>query len=145
MEDTAQRMPQARSLGLYKVRFLVGDVQHSLKFYQTFLGLRLAWIEDNNSRRPLAACLELRDTELVLVEGRTLQAPRELPPSRGVVLCIEVADIALWFARAQQYGYEPLHTATHELLYKPQTQPWGEVSFALLDPDGYEIQVGQLL
>lgn len=146
MKEKREQVERYQStLGVYKVRLVVGDVQRSLEFYQSFLGLRLAWIEDCSSKYPLAACLEARDIEFVLVEGRRQEQANTSRPCNGMALCIEVANIEHWFARAQQCGYAPLHTATRDIIHEPLTQPWGEISFALLDPDGYEVQIGQLL
>lgn len=145
-EEKIQIIRQNRPSSLHKVRLMVRDVKRSLEFYQNFLFLRLAWIEDNNGKHPLAACLEIRDTELVLVECKQQQSGANAERQcNGIVLCIEVADIDKWFVHAQQQGYIPLHPITLESVPQPQIQPWGENSFILLDPDGYNVQLAELL
>lgn len=146
IEGKVQVNRKNRPSNLHKIRLIVRDIQHSLEFYQTFLGLRLAWIEDNDERQPLAACLEIRDTELVLVERKAWQENMDTERQCiGILLCLEVANIGKWFIQAQQQGYTPLHPVTLEAVQAPQTQPWGESSFILLDPDRYNVQLGELL
>lgn len=132
--------------GLYKVRLVVGEVRRSLEFYTGFLGLRVAWTEERTSGRLSVACVELNETELILAgQG----GGRKLPPAGkrglGVALYLEVQGIGEWFVRAQERGYVPLDPVTFSMVQNPVERPGGEISFALRDPDGYDVRLSQLV
>lgn len=132
--------------GVYKLRLIVGDVRRSLGFYNVFLGLRIAWTEERTSGRLSVACVEINEMELILAgqgSGRTL--PPAGKRGLGVALYLEVQTIGEWFTRAHDQGYVPLDPVTLEVIPQPVERPGGEISFALRDPDGYDIRLSELL
>jgi catechol 2,3-dioxygenase-like lactoylglutathione lyase family enzyme len=132
--------------GLYKIRLVVGDVRRSLGFYNGFLGLRIAWTEERTSGGLSVACVELNETEVILAGpggGRTL--PPAGKRGLGLALYLEVRAIDEWFALACEHGYTPLDPMTMEAVSEPVERPGGEISFALRDPDGYDIRLSELL
>ncbi len=130
---------------VYKIRLVVGDMERSLKFYSEFLGIRIAWIEKEDTGKVQVTALELHDLEIVLVgpeHGHSFTPDTQC--GKGISLYLEVEDIQEWFARSQRYGYTPLSPVSLRPIRRPVKRPGGETAFALVDPDGYDIRISLL-
>ncbi len=130
---------------VYKIRLLVGDMDRSLKFYSEFLGVRVAWTEKEESGKVQVMALDIQDLEIILVGSGSDQGfASEAQCGTGISLSFEVEDIQMWFARAQRHGYTPLSPISLRPVQRPVKKPGGETSFALVDPDGYDIRISLL-
>lgn len=145
--ETEQPIPKC----LYKIRLVVRDIDASLKFYADFLGIRTAWTEKEDDGHIQVVALDLYDQEFILVGpdnadkiGADTAEQQPTRHSNGVSLSFEVDDIQQWFARAQHFGYAPLSPITLRPVQRPVKRPGGEISFALIDPDGYDIRISRL-
>lgn len=112
--DTSSNLPSLNGVTLH-----VSDVERSLDFYQRVPGAQLL------VHRPGAfALLQIGSGRLGLLKW----------PKPTFHLEFDSADLDSMYAALREAGLEPQSP--------PQTRPWGERDFLLLDPDGNMIEFG---
>ena len=126
-------------LGDLRIELFVEDVERSLAFYATALGLRPAAGYDPHGYVPVSG----GGVRIGLQRRTALPPGHHFRPSHftgprgvGVEIVVEVDDIEAAFTRAldaavNQGGQVESLTA----------RPWGQTDFRLIDPDGYYVRV----
>jgi len=126
-------------LGDLRIELFVEDVERSLAFYATALGLRPAAGYDPQGYVPVSA----GGVRIGLQRRTALPPGHHFRPSHftgprgvGVEIVVEVDNIEAAFTRAldaavTQGGQVESLTA----------RPWGQTDFRLIDPDGYYVRV----
>jgi catechol 2,3-dioxygenase-like lactoylglutathione lyase family enzyme len=107
-------------LGLDYLTLRVADVDRSIAFYGTILGLEVL------HRTQHFALLELPNTKLGLHGGGSAG-----PTSVNLHLRVPDLDAAYTWLKERGVTFEG----------EPRTQPWGLRSVSFLDPDGYTIEL----
>jgi lactoylglutathione lyase len=128
-------------MALVGVRFelFVDDVERSLAFYGTVLGLRPSPGYDPHGYVPVSAGqvrIGLQRSSALPAEHHFRPAHFAGPRGVGVEIVVEVDDVDAAFARAQDAAVA--HGGQIEPL---ATRPWGQSDFRLIDPDGYYVRV----
>lgn len=133
--------PRADASTLAGLRFelFVQDVERSVRFYSSTLGLEppTTWSPDGYVSIS-AGAVKIGVQHLASLPAEHHFSPSRLAGSRGVGLeiVVEVDDVDLAYANAAPYAercggkVEPL-----------DDQPWGLRDFRLIDPDGYYVRV----
>jgi lactoylglutathione lyase len=123
------------------VRFelFVDDVERSVAFYGTTLGLEPAPGYDPHGYVPVSAGpvrIGLQRRGALPAEHHFRPAHFAGPRGVGVEIVIEVDNVHAAFAQARDAAVA--HGGQVEPL---AARPWGQIDFRLIDPDGYYIRV----
>jgi len=123
------------------VRFelFVDDVERSLAFYATALGLQPSPGDDPQGYVPVSAGpvrIGLQRRSALPAEHHFRPAHFSGPRGVGVEIVIEVENVHAAFDQARDAAVA--HGGQVEPL---AAQPWGQTDFRLIDPDGYYIRV----
>jgi PhnB protein len=117
----------------------VADIEASIAFYTRALGFEYGYsMADENGNTSLAS-VQLGDSEILFGVLETLVAP-EFHGVRGIGVQIYIElpddiDIDALYQQALAYGA----TITEEIT----DRAWGDRSFTLTDPDGYNLMLAQ--
>lgn len=126
-------MPRA-----HETTLVVSDLDRSVPFYRDVLDMTVA------ERRGSRVAFETGECTLVLEEEfdeETFEAyglsPPGDDPGRGVVVGFRYDDVEAVYDRAVDAGAE--------ILTEPREADWGERLFLVEDPDGYVVDVVEVL
>jgi lactoylglutathione lyase len=128
-------------MGPVGVRFelFVEDVERSVAFYAAALGLQPAPGADPRGYVRVSAGglrIGLQHRGALPAEHHFRPAHFAGPRGVGVEIVVEVSDIDAAFIRARDAA------VTHGGKVEPLApQPWGQIDFRLIDPDGYYVRV----
>lgn len=123
---------------LHQVFLMASDVDASQSFYEEGLGFTVTERGERSVRFETGRCELMLEEDF---EPETLAAFGLTPPGEsrgdGVIVVVEVADVAAVYEQAEEYGAE--------VLMEPREVEWGREMMLVRDPDGYVIEVSRPL
>ncbi len=116
----------------------VEDINASIKFYVDVLGFTENWKMQDEHQRTNFACVRMGDAEILLGVIEGFVDPADLAQRGiGIQLYLEVPEnIAI------DTLYERAISAAR-ITREIETRNWGERTFSVRDPDGYQLMLAQ--
>ena len=130
----ARHQPETLRLRASNPGFTVNDIAASVDWYQRVLGCVVVdrWDRDG---KLMGATLRAGAVDFYLGQDDWRKG-RDRKKGEGCRLyCVTAQDIGALAATIKARG--------GTLLHEPQTEPWGERDFAVIDPDGFKITISQ--
>jgi PhnB protein len=115
----------------------VSDLKKSLHFYREVLGFD-EWFQWQDDEGKEASAGVARDSVRVILDQETDSNRVDGRRGMGVLLYVDMGqdDVDAYFQRVKSDA---------AVVSEPKDQPWGDRSFIITDPDGYEISFAKAL
>ncbi len=130
----ARKQPESLRLRSAMPGFTVNDIHRSLAWYTNVLGCVVVerWERDGTLH---GASLRAGAVDFYLGQDDWKKGRDRVKGEGCRIYCSTSQDVDVVAATIKSRG--------GILLHEPMTQPWGERDFAIADPDGFKITIGQ--